>query len=221
MRKTFYQKYKSAFEKFDGLFLGNPVLERGLILAPVIVASYNYRNSVVLGLAFAFITFFAVLFSSFIPKKIPYTLRTIMYTLIACAVFVPTAMYLDFLYPESLNRIGVFLPLLVANSLIVVKSESRFHKHKKGLMIFDLFCHMIGFMAVILVVGSLRELFGSGSIGGFVIEGMPKAQAVLLPFSGFVIVGFLAAGVKWVKYCLENPKHKRKEEAETEQSLSK
>ncbi len=206
MRKSFYQKYKPAFDKFNGLLLGNTVLDRGLVLAPVIVASYNYKNSIILGLSFMIITFTTVLLSSFVTKKIPYTIRSIIYTLIACAVFVPTAMFMEYLYPESVFKLGVFLPLLVANSLIVVKSESRFHKHKKGYMIFDLICHTIGFLLVIVLVGIIRELFGSGTFMGNPVKGMVTAQAVLLPFSGFIIVGLLAAIVKRIKYKLENPK---------------
>lgn len=208
MRKTFYLKHKRTFDKFNGLLLGNTVLERGLVLAPVVVASYNYKNSIILGLSFMIITFFSVLLSSFVSKKVPYTIRIIIYTLIACAVFIPTAMYMNFLYPESVFKLGVFLPLLVANSLIVVKSESRFHKHKKGYMIFDLLCHTIGFFIVIVIVGIIREFLGTGVLFGKEISGMSTAPAAQLPFSGFVIVGFLAALVKLIKYKLENPKEK-------------
>ncbi len=210
MAKTFYQKHKKAFGLFNGLLLGNTVLERGLVLAPVIVASYNYENSVILGLSFMIITFFTVLISSFVPKQIPYTIRTIMYTLLACAIFVPTAMYMDFLFPETVFRLGVFLPLLVANSLIVVKSESRFHKRKISHMIIDLICHTIGFFVVIVIVGVLREVIGSGIFMGTQIKGIVKAPAILLPFSGFIIVGFMAAFVKRLQYRLDNPRQKRK-----------
>ena len=214
MRRTFFQRHRSAFEKIDGILLQNPVLDRGLVLAPVIVASYNYRNSLILGLSFILITFFTVLISSFIPKRIPYTVRTILYTLIACGVFAPTAMLMDFLFPGAVLRVGVFLPLLVANSLIVVKSESRFHKQSRGRMILDLFCNTLGFCLAIVVVGILRELLGSGSFLGTPIQGMPTASAVLMPFSGFILVGLLAAGVKRLHFRLENPRPAHGEPAE-------
>ncbi|MFZ2537569.1 MAG: Rnf-Nqr domain containing protein [Oscillospiraceae bacterium] len=216
MRKTFYQKHKKAFSIFNGLLLGNTVLERGLVLAPVIVASYNYENSVILGLSFMIITFFTVLISSFVPKRIPYTIRIILYTLLACLIFIPTAMYMDFLFPETVFRLGVFLPLLVANSLIVVKSESRFHKRKTSHMIIDLICHTVGFLIVIVIVGVLREVIGSGIFMGTQIKGIVKAPAILLPFSGFIIVGFMAALVKRLQYKLDNPHEKRKRFEENE-----
>lgn len=216
MRKTFYQRHRGAIERLDGLLLQNPVLERGLVLAPVIVASYNYENSLLLGFSFILITFASVLLSSFIPKRIPYTVRTILYTLIACVVFIPTAMLMDRLFPGVVLRVGVFLPLLVANSLIVVKSESRFYKHRRGYMAVDLLSNCIGFFLVILVVGVLRELLGSGSFFGIPIANWPTASAVLMPFSGFVIVGFLAAAVKRLRFRLENPRPRRHYDDEDE-----
>lgn len=211
MRRTFYQRHRKSIALFDGLLLGNPILERGLIIAPVVVASYNNKNSLILGLSFFFITYITVFASSFIPKGIPYTIRTIIYTLIACVVFIPTAGLMNNLFPQSIFSIGVFLPLLVANSLIVVKSESRFHKRRRGYMMADLFFNCVGFFCVIVLVGTIREFLGSGSFLGTPIPGMFTAQAVLMPFSGFIIVGFLAAIVQKIKNALENPKTKNKE----------
>lgn len=205
MRKTFYQRNKAGFDTINGLFLGNTVLERGLVLSPVIVASYSYENSLILGMGFLIITFFTVLLSSFVPKSIPYTLRTITYTIIASLIFIPTAILVDVLFPNSLHRLGVFFPLLVVNSLIVIKSESRFHKRSKAAMMFDLFCHTAGFFIVIVLVGSAREILGTGAFMGNPIDMPFSVQAILLPFSGFIIVGFLAALMKRIKYRLENP----------------
>ena len=73
----FYTKHKSFFDKIDGLFLGNTVLERGLVVAPVIVAATSLKNSVVLAIAYGIITFFTVFFTSFVSKKLPYTIRVI------------------------------------------------------------------------------------------------------------------------------------------------
>ncbi|MEG1027926.1 MAG: Rnf-Nqr domain containing protein, partial [Oscillospiraceae bacterium] len=70
MKKTFYLRHKSFFDKFDGLFLHNPVLARGLVVSPVIVASYSLKNSMILGIGFMIITFFTVIISSFISKRI-------------------------------------------------------------------------------------------------------------------------------------------------------
>ena len=111
MLKSFYQANREKLQKFNGLLMTNPIMERGFILAPIIVASYNTQNSVALGIGFSIITFITVMLSSFIPRRIPYTVRTILYSLLACVVFVPTAMLIERLLPGALYSLGVFLPL--------------------------------------------------------------------------------------------------------------
>lgn len=210
MRRNFYLKHKRVLSNFDGLLMQNPVLERGLILAPVVVASVNAKNSFVLGASFAIITIISVLISSFIPKKIPYTIRTILYTLIACMVFVPTGYLMSRMFVGCLDEIGVWLPLLCANSLIVVKSESRFHKQKVFHMLLDLVCNTLGFFIVIMLVGGIRELLSEGTLwGAEMFGGLTLVPAANFPFSGFIIVGLLAALVKWIKYRLEHPEESK------------
>lgn len=207
-RRNFYQRHKKEFEAFDGILLGNVAIGRGLVLAPVVVASYTYENSLILGLSFCCITFFTVLLSSFIPKSIPYSIRIILYVLIGCAFFVPTAKYMDYLFPQTVFRLGAFLPLLISNSIIVVQTEARFIKRNKLFMITDLFCHCLGFLLVILVIGLFREFVGTGYFLGYYFESPYKIPAILLPFSGFIIVGFLSAVVQNIRYDLANPKSK-------------
>lgn len=115
-------------------------------------------------------------------------------------------------YPSSVMTVGVFLPLLVANSLIVVKSESRFLKKEKPHMLFDLLCHVLGFYIVIVAVGAIREVFASGALAGNPIEIKFTIPALVMPFSGFIIVGFLAALVKRINHMLQHPKQHFDEE---------
>lgn len=205
MRRSFYQRHKGFFSRLDGLLLRNPVLERGLVLAPVVVASYNCENSLLLGLAFMGITILTVFFSSFIPRRIPYTVRTILYILVACAFYVPVAMLMEYLFPGGPLRAGVFLPLLVANSLIIVKSESRFHRQKRGRMLFDLLCSTLGFLGVIVLLGAVRELLGRGTLFGRTVQEAFTVPAVLMPFSGFILVGLLSAAVQKLRLRVEGP----------------
>lgn len=205
-RRNFYQRHQKEFEAFEGILLSNPTIGRGFVLAPIVVASYTYENSLILGLSFFFITFFTVLCSSFISKSIPYTIRIIMYVLIGCVFFIPTAMYMDYLFPQTVFRLGAFLPLLISNSLIVVQSEVRFTKKSKIFMITDLFFHCFGFLWVILIVGCFREFIGSGTFLGEYVEFDYKIPGILLPFSGFIIVGFLSAFVQSIRIKLLDPK---------------
>lgn len=208
VNKTFYERHRQKLQKVNGLFMTNPVLERGFILAPVVAAAYSCSNAMALGIGFVIITFLTVMLSSFISKRIPYTIRIILYALIGCVVFVPTAMLIDLMFEDALYTTGVFLPLLVANSLIVVKSESRFHKHNKGYMAIDVFSHTVGFFIVIVLVGLIREFFGSGTLFGVSVNQLIVMPALLMPFSGFILVGLLAALGNIVRKRIEHPRAK-------------
>lgn len=195
---SFYEKHKSVLHKIDGLFLGNTVLERGLVVAPVIVVSTSLKNSVVMAIAYGIITFFTVLCTSFLPKKLPYTLRVILYVLFASLVYIPTAILLNNILPLAAYEVGVFLPLLAANSLIVRKSETRFFHEKKLDMIIDLICSVIGFMWVICLVGAFREIVGNGTLWGNIVSDI-RLPGLLFPFGGFLLIGFFAAGFQKIR----------------------
>lgn len=203
----FYEKHKSVMDKIDGLFLGNTVLERGLVVSPVIVAATTLQNSVILAIAYAVITFLTVFFTSFIPKRLPYTIRVILYVVFACLVYIPTVWLLNMWLPYGVFSVGIFLPLLAANSLIVRKSETRFFTQKKPAMLLDLFCSVIGFAWVICLVGAVREVLGNGTLLGTPMLDW-KIPGLLFPFCGFILIGFLAAAFQKLRLILKDePKH--------------
>ena len=198
MTREFYRENKGFFNAIDGLLLKNTVLEKGLVVAPVVVVSNSLKNAVALSLVFGLITFFTVLAVSFVPKRIPHTIRVIISVLLAAVLYIPIAMLVDLWFPGSSYQIGVFVPLMITNSLVVWRSESRFHKEGRSRMIGDLICHILGFFVVIAVVGAVRELWGAGTLWG---NPMSFAQypvtGILLPFGGFC-----ACGIFWQLCCI-------------------
>ena len=69
MIRRFYQNHRATIEKYDQFLLNNPVLERGLVVAPIIVTCNTLGNACALSIAFAFITLLAVALTFFIPRK--------------------------------------------------------------------------------------------------------------------------------------------------------
>lgn len=203
MIKDWYRKNRAAFDRFDGFFLRNTVLERGLVIAPVIVAANTMRNAVVLAIAFGLITLITVFLSSFVSRRLPYSIRVILYTMLASVVFIPVSLLIEKMLPGAIYKVGVFLPLLVTNSLIVAKSESRFFKRKRGAMVVSLISYLLGFLVVICLVGFIREILGNATLWGEPLPWGNKASALMLPFGGFVLVGFLSAGLQKLRLILE------------------
>jgi Na+-translocating ferredoxin:NAD+ oxidoreductase RnfE subunit len=196
MLREFYQKNQTFFDRFEGLLMSNTVLEKGLVIAPVIVASTTLKNSLYLGIAFFIITTITVFFTSFLPRILPYAIKVTLHTILASALLIPTTLFIETFLEGTMFKVGIFLPLLVTNSLIVGKSRTRFHKKKRLEMLIDLISHGLGFFVVIILVGALREYIGSGTIFDFKTNIKFTIPAVLLPFSGFIIVGFMSAFIQ-------------------------
>lgn len=216
MRK-FYQKHRARWDLYDQFLLGNPILERGLVIAPIVVTCTTLLNGFVLSAAFSIITILTIGLSYFIPKKLPYTIRVILNAAIAALIFVPTACLVRRFWPESIYQLGVYLPLLATNSLIVQKSESRYHRQKFSVMLIQLVTAALGFSAVAILVGAVREIFGKGMLLGKPLEGLSwTIPSLLLPFCGFLLVGFLAAFLQKFRFWMEKPAHKLKEEKKTD-----
>lgn len=212
MRK-FYQKHRSRWELYDQFLLGNPILERGLVIAPIVVTCTTLLNGLVLSASFSIITILTIVLSYFIPKKLPYTIRVILNAAIAALIFVPTSYLVGHFWPEAIYQLGVYLPLLATNSLIVQKSESRYHKQKFSVMLVQLVTAALGFSVVAVLIGAVREIFGKGMLLGKPLEGLNwTLPSLALPFCGFLLVGFLAAFLQKFHYWLEKPPHRMKGE---------
>ncbi len=178
---------------FNAVLKKNPILVSGMVIAPAVMTADSFSSAVTLSAAFSLITFFTLLISSFVPKKIVYTIRIIMYAFIGALVYVPSAIALEYFIPDGIEQMGIFFPLLIINSLIVSRSESIFFLETKGKMMLDIIFCIIGYDAAVILFGIIREIIGSGAAGEKII-GMPVVfSAFTEPFGGFILLGAMAA----------------------------
>ena len=77
----------------DGLFFRNPIFAAGMYLAPAIIIGNTFRGAVTYSVIFASVTMMSLMISSFLPRKLPYALRIILYTFIAAAVYIPFCIF--------------------------------------------------------------------------------------------------------------------------------
>ena len=205
MLKALYQGHRKGFVEYDNLLTRNTVLVQGLCIAPIVVAATTLKNACLLGLAFAVITFVTVVLLSFLPKKTPYTIRAIAAVLLACGVFIPTSLWCRDLFPGNVQQVGIFLPLLVTNSVLVGKTEESLLHLPKKKMLGKLVTYTLGFEVVILLTGVIRELLAYNTLWGNPVA-LPFTFSVMaLPFGGFVLLGFLAAAVRRYREHLNKP----------------
>jgi len=185
---------------FDGLYKRNTVFVSGLVIAPVIISANTVAKAIALVFAFSAITFLTIMISSFISRSIVYTIRIILYTIIAALVYVPVISIELQLFPKEVEKIGIIMPLLIVNSLIVSKTELRFFRRTKGKMLIDVVSSILGFDIAILIFAFVREILGTGSISGKIL-GIPLTFPVLVyPFGGFILLGLMAAILRKIQF---------------------
>lgn len=173
----------------DGLFADNTVLSALMVISPVIVCGDNLKNALALAYAFTAITLFSVIISSFVPKKLPYAVKIILYAVISALVYIPVRLAAESFYIGSIESIGMYYPLLAVNSLIVHQTEAKFFRMKRGKMISSLVFYIIGFDAVILITGLVRELIAYGTINNRVADMNTVISGIGQPFGGFIFLG--------------------------------
>lgn len=205
----------------DGLFKQNIVLMSGIVTAPVIVAATSGERATVLVLSFFLMSYTSILLCRFIPKKIVYTVRTMLYAAVAAVMFIPTVLLLEIWFPEATKDVIIYIELLTVNSLLLAKTEGRFYLKPYGEMAVDALIYIIGYAIAAFMVGIIRELLAFGTFFGMhCFE--PLMPAAKSPFFGFFLVGLLAAVCRVIsgkrvsakQRAADSPSDKRREGAQ-------
>ncbi len=202
MLRSFYQRHRETLSRLDGIVLKNPVLVSALVVSPVAVASVTLKQAAMVAFVFVPLTFLTLLCASFIPKKLPYTLRILSYALISCVLYIPLSLACRAMDAHTFYNIGVFLPLLTVNSLIVSRSETQFLRYSRSRMLGEVLCDCIGFTLVILLCGMIREAFGNNTLWDRPLHLPFQLDFLSYPFGGLIILGILAAAVQKLRVYL-------------------
>ena len=184
---------------FGGVLGDNIVLSGLMVISPVIICGDTIKNAEALIYAFSAITFLSVLISSFVPRKLPYTAKIIIYAVISALVYVPVKLAAQEFYPDSIERIAIYYPLLAVNSLIVFQTEAKFFRMKKSDMIISLVFCIIGFDIVMLMTGFLRELFAYGTINSKIVDINTLTKGLAQPFGGFIFLGLMCGAYRFIR----------------------
>lgn len=199
---------------FDGILGDNMVLSSLMVISPVIICGDTLKNAEALIYAFSAITFLSVLISSFVPKKLPYTAKIIIYAIISSLVFIPVKLAAREFYPDSISRIGIYYPLLAVNSLIVFQTEAKFFRMKKPRMILSLIFYIIGFDLVMLVTGFVRELLAYGTINSKIVDADTLIGGLGQPFGGFIFLGLMCGIYRKIRSMASREENEVRSEAD-------
>ncbi len=169
------------------------VFMSGLLIAPVIACSTTLAKSMAVCFVFSIVSFATILICRLIPRTIVYTLRVIIYTATAAVFYIPAALLAEAIFGSQLiASAGVYLPVLITNSLILTKTETRFYLEPMKNMVKDVLVFIFGFDAACAFTGIMREYLSSGRIGGAEVPLLFEIPALETTFGGFLFIGITA-----------------------------
>ncbi|MEW7979558.1 MAG: RnfABCDGE type electron transport complex subunit E [gamma proteobacterium symbiont of Phacoides pectinatus] len=192
---------QSSYESFiKGLWRENPVFVQVLGMCPMLAVTNTALNSLVMGLA----TLFVLMGSSFLVASlkhlIPKQVRISLYIIII-ATFVTIADYTILaLLPAVHKELGAFIPLIVANCMILGRQEAFASRHGVRMAVVDAAGMSAGFMFALLALGGVREILGNGSLFGVDLfgPGFEPWVIMILPPGGFITLGLLLLLFNWI-----------------------
>lgn len=195
----------------NGLWKQNAVLGQMLGLCSLLAISNTAVNAISLGLATILVMGMASLIVSTLRGFIPYEIRIPVFILIIAALVTVVDMAMNAWLHELYLVLGIFIPLIVVNCIVLARVEAFAAKNPPGAAAFDGVMMGIGFVWVIGLLGAIREFVGQGTLFAgidMVIPGLSAIQVLpedypgfliaILPPGAFFVLGLMIAGRNWL-----------------------
>ena len=220
----------------EGLITNNPVLVQLIGMCATMAITTTLFNGVGMGLSVLIILTCCNVVVSAIRKIIPNEIRLAIFVVIIAGFVTIVDLLLKAYIPALSDALGVFIPLIVVNCIIIGRAEAFCQKNTVGASCFDGIFQGLGYTLVLIVMCVFRELVGSGRFGGGLIDlakGITMdgtgagiqifpetygASIMTLPFGGFLTLGLLIALMQYaLKKSAKKQELKAQEEKEAEE----
>ena len=211
--------FKKQFK--EGLLTKNPVTVQLLGMCSTLAITTSLFNGLGMGLAVTIITICSNVLISALRKVIPSQIRIAAYITIIAGFVTIVDLALQAFIPDLAASLGVFIPLIVVNCMVLGRAEGFASKNGVLASAVDGLCQGIGYTVALVITCIIRELLGSGTFGGGLLnngEGIRiipaefPAMQMVMPVGGFLVLGFVIAGSQWLIQYMEK-KNKKKEAA--------
>ena len=211
--------FKRQFK--EGLLTKNPVTVQLLGMCSTLAITTSLFNGIGMGLAVTVILICSNVLISALRNFIPNQIRIAAYITIIAGFVTVVDLVLQAFIPALSASLGVFIPLIVVNCIVLGRAEAFASKNGVLASAVDGLTQGIGYTVALVIMCVIRELLGSGTFGGGILNGgegiriIPAqypAMQMVMPVGGFLVLGFVIAGSQWLMKHLEM-KNKKKEAA--------
>lgn len=204
----------------EGLLTKNPVTVQLLGMCSTLAITTSLFNGLGMGAAVTLVLICSNVLISALRKVIPNQIRIAAYIVIIAGFVTIVDLALQAFLPDLAKSLGVFIPLIVVNCVILGRAEAFASKNGVLASAVDGLCQGIGYTVALVIMCVIREFIGSGTFGGGILnggegiriiaEGYPAMQMVM-PVGGFLTLGFVIAGSqKLMKYLEKKEKEAAK-----------
>ena len=209
--------FKKQF--MEGLLTKNPVTVQLLGMCSTLAITTSLFNGIGMGLAVTIILTCSNVLISALRKVIPNQIRIAAYITIIAGFVTIVDLLLKAYIPALSASLGVFIPLIVVNCIVLGRAEAFASKNGVLASAVDGICQGIGYTVALIIVCVIRELLGSGTFGGGLLgpggagiriipEQFPAMQ-IVMPVGGFLVLGFVLAGSQWLMKYLDGMSKKK------------
>ncbi len=204
----------------NGIIKNNPAFRLVLGTCPTLAVTTSAMNGLSMGLATTFVLICSNMLISLLRNIIPDKVRIPAYVLVIATFVIVVEMFLKAYLPALNDSLGLYIPLIVVNCVILARAESFANSNPVLPSMIDGVGMGLGFTLALTIMGLVRELLGAGavSIGDkmFAIPGLSDAAMTvfILPAGGFFIFGFLMVAFNVIVEKIESRKNARKQSAD-------
>lgn len=199
-------KIKKLFT--DGLFDKNPILVQLLGTCATLAVTTSISNGIAMGLSTTAVLICSNVFISLLRKFIPGEVRIASYVVVISGFVTAIELLIKAFLPEINKSLGVFIPLIVVNCIILSRAESFASKNSPLFAALDGIAMGAGFTMALVVVSAIREFIGSGTLLGFKImpESYQPALIFIMSAGAFFTLAFVVAGMNKILSVIKSKK---------------
>jgi electron transport complex protein RnfE len=192
---------KNLFGEFKkGIFSENPTFALILGLCPTLAVSNSLRNGLGMGVATTFVLLGSNIMISSVRNLIPAKIRIPCFIVVIATFVTIVELLLKAYFPVLDESLGIYVPLIVVNCIILGRAEAFASKNNVLRSIFDALGMGVGFTLALLIISSIRELLGSGTILGYtVLPGFQPVIIMILAPGALLTLGLLIGISNWWK----------------------
>lgn len=184
----------------NGIITENPTFVQLLGMCPTLAVTTSLKNGIGMGLSATAVLIASNVIISLLRKIIPDKVRIAAYIVIIATFVTIIEMVLNAYLPSLASQLGIFIPLIVVNCIILARAESFASKNSVGKSALDGLGMGLGFTVALALISAVREFFGAGTLFDIPIYGeiiTPPSIITMAP-GGFIVLGCLIALINYI-----------------------